>query len=793
MRIYAYSLPSDLSRIKVGETSRTSLARIRGQQTAMPEDPIIVLDEVAGQAPDGREITDHMVHAELSRRGIRRLKGEWFEASADDVRDALVTLRTGRPTDRGRNLDFGPRPEQAAAIERTTAWFRDPDSDRRFLWNAKMRFGKTFTTYQLARRMGWTRILVLTYKPAVETAWDEDLRRHVDFSGWRFVRNGEDAADPDDPAPLVWFTSLQALLGRDENGGMRERFDALRLIDWDLVVVDEYHFGAWRDAAKEVYDRGEQEVADATDAAPDDIPVRGRHYLYLSGTPFRALASGEFMEDQIFNWTYQDEQKAKEDWSGPDNPYASLPQMKVLTYRMPDDLREVARREDMSFDLNEFFRAEPDGEGRAAFAHPREVQRWLEMLRGRIGHYEDAVNDRVRPPLPFEDNRLLDALRHSVWFLPGVDACRAMKDMLEAPANAATYGQFRVILAAGSGAGMGARARRPVDEAIGPDPEATRTITLSCGKLMTGVSVPPWSGIFMLRGIESPEGYFQAAFRVQTPWTRRNPDNSRAVLKETCYVFDFDPNRALRLIADYHGRLGGGERQARGTIEQSVREFLRFMPVLCFDGGSMVEVDAGQLLDIAVTGMGSTMLARRWQSASMINMDAATLDRLLARGDVMDALSRIEAFRNLSQDIRKIIASDRAVKQAKREGRKPAPAEEGEKKESDRLRKEIRENLLKFITRIPIFMYLTDNREEDLVDVIRNIEPDLFRRVTGLQVPEFNTLCDLGVFNRDTMNGAILAFRRFEDPSLEYAGGRIEETRVGLWDASLDRDVALMG
>lgn len=262
------------------------------------------------------------------------------------------------------------------------------------------------------------------------------------------------------------------------------------------------------------------------------------------------------------------------------------------------------------------------------------------------------------------------------------------------------------------------------------------------------------------------------------------------VLKPECYVFDYDPNRALRLMADYQVRLGGDRDAGRRTAEEGLAEFLRFMPVICYEGGEMHEVDAAELLDIAVSGIGATMLAQRWQSALMINADAFTLDRLLGREDVMSALSRIEAFRNLNNDVRKIISSDNAVKKAKKDGRKLSPEEHKNKKESDKLRGEVVEKLLKFVTRIPVFMYLTDAREESLVDVIRNIEPTLFTQVTGITVKDFDALCEIGVFDRGMMNKAILSFRQFEEPSLQYAGGGPVSERVGLWSSSVSREEA---
>lgn len=786
MRIYAYYDERSPDHLKIGETAGCVKKRVAQQKTGMSHDPVIVLDTESGATPDGRTITDTMVHEELRRRGISRVNREWYECSVDDVRDALITLQTGAPTDRGRNQTFGMRPEQERAVEMTAAYFtRAKGSAPRFLWNAKMRFGKTFSSYQLARRMGWTRVLVLTYKPAVEDSWANDLRRHTDFSGWRFVANGEGVADPADPSPLVWFTSIQSLQGRDAQGMMRERFDALVRTEWDLVIVDEYHFGAWRDAARSLYE-GIEEVADADDASPEDIPVRGKHYLYLSGTPFRALTSGEFSDDQVFNWTYQDEQRAKESWRGEDNPYAPLPRMNVYTYHLPDEMREVARREDAEFSLNEFFRAERDGDC-FRFVHEEEVQAWLDMQRGAKAR---TISMRLgRSRFPFSDPTLLDALNHTLWYLPSVPACEAMRLMLEAPRNRPAW-THKVIVAAGNKAGMGAKALEPVRNAIGPDPRLTKTITLSCGKLMTGVSVPEWGGILMLRGIESPEGYFQSAFRVQTHHVQRTPEGVMRVLKPECYVFDYDPNRALRLMADYQVRLGGERDAGRRTAEEGLAEFLRFMPVICYEGGEMHEVDAAELLDIAVSGIGATMLAQRWQSALMINADAFTLDRLLGREDVMSALSRIEAFRNLNNDARKIISSDNAVKKAKKDGRKLSPEEHKNKKESDKLRGEVVEKLLKFVTRIPVFMYLTDAREESLVDVIRNIEPTLFTQVTGITVKDFDALCEIGVFDRGMMNKAILSFRQFEEPSLQYAGGGAVSERVGLWSSSVSREEA---
>ena len=348
-----------------------------------------------------------------------------------------------------------------------------------------------------------------------------------------------------------------------------------------------------------------------------------------------------------------------------------------------------------------------------------------------------------------------------------------------------------VVVAAGPEAGLGLDALGPVKKAIG-NALKTKTITLSCGKLTTGVTVPAWTGIFMLRNTSSPETYFQSAFRVQSPWAVRNQDgtdpHAMAVIKPKCYLFDFAPNRALQQISEYSSRLDLNEGV---SAEAKVAEFIRFLPVLCYDGYTMQPLDAGELLDIVAAGTASTMLAKRWQSAQMVNVDNDTLARLLSNPDVMAALQNIEAFRNLSKDISRVIASEKALNKVKKEkneaGGTLTPDEKGTDKENKGFKKDLREKLLKFVTRVPVFMYLTDHREEALKDVILNIEPALFTKVTGLRVSDFEKLCEIGVFNPPVMNSAIFAFKRFEEASLTYAGGRALSEVVGGFDTAVLR------
>ena len=530
----------------------------------------------------------------------------------------------------------------------------------------------------------------------------------------------------------------------------------------------------------------------------DFLPITTKYYLFLSGTPFRALNTGEFMEDQIFSWTYSDEQKAKEEWDdskGP-NPYASMPQIVLMTYRIPDEIRRIAYNEDFNeFDLNVFFAAKPEVEGHpetAQFVYKDYVQKWLSLIRG--AYLPSSVDDlklgqNAKPVMPYSDARMLSVLNHTLWFLPNVASCYAMANLLAEKQNV-FYHDYTVNVCAGTAAGVGLAALEPVRESMDP-PTETKTITLSCGKLTTGVTIKPWTGIFMLRNLSSPETYFQASFRVQSPWTVKKEDGTEEIMKENCYIFDFALDRALRQISDYSCRLNISE----SNPEKKVADFIHFLPVLAFDGSTMTAVSASDILDITMAGTSATLLARRWESALLVNVDNETLQRLLDSDEAMKAIMNIEGFRSLNKDIETIINKSNAVKKAKAEkGDDMTPKEKKElsqeEKEYKSKRKEIQEKLIKFATRIPIFMYLTDFREYSLKDVITQFEPGLFKKVTGLTVEDFELLVSLGIFNDSLMNSAVYNFKRYEDASLEYTGisKHVEDEDVGLFSTVISKD-----
>lgn len=819
--IYAYRLlgvDSHKGYLKVGYTDRTAKERIDEQLHTSKIRYEIVLTESA-MTNDGSCFTDKNVHKLLERKGFHRLNpldktDEWFDCSMEDVKAAILSLRTGSENVENRTQSFGMRPEQFRAVEQTKSYFEqavkeEPNRIPKFLWNAKMRFGKTFASYQLAKKMNLSRILVLTFKPAVESAWREDLVSHIDFEGWQFISNkdarnnnlniDQEFSRADKSKPIVVFGSFQDLLGTNESGGIKTKNEFIHATLWDLVIFDEYHFGAWKERAKELFEKEDEENAvefDAEKYQKDEasnainetwLPISTKYYLFLSGTPFRAINNGEFIEEQIFNWTYSDEQRAKANWKGADNPYLSLPRMVMLTYRMPDQIQDVARQGEFDeFDLNLFFAAEGKGDS-ARFKYENEVQKWLDLIRG--AYLPASIDDLKlgqdkRPPMPFSDARLLGLLSHTLWFLPNVASCFAMANLLKQRQNR-FYHDYNVIVCAGTGAGIGLDALYPVQVSMG-NPLKTKTITLTCGKLTTGVTVKPWTGIFMLRNLKSPETYFQAAFRVQSPWEVRNETGDKIIMKKECYVFDFALDRALRQISDYSCRLDINE----SNPEAKVGEFIKFLPVLAYDGSSMKEVNAQDILDIALAGTSATLLAKRWESALLVNVDNDTLKRLLDSPEAMRALMNIEGFRNLNSDISTIINKSEAIKNAKKKKTEASQKEKkelsDEEKEIKSKRKQIQEKLIKFATRIPVFMYLTDYRERCLKDVITQLEPGLFKKVTGLSVEDFNMLCSLGVFNAPLMNDAIFKFKRYEDASLTYTGiNRHAADEVGGWDTTI--------
>ena len=844
--IYAYTEPRNTDyegMYKVGYTARTLEERMvehypTARPGTLPYEAFVIGPAIR---PDGSTFMDHAVFDRLAEHGHPRLRAddgtltEWVACSLDDIKTAYNEVYGNTIFATARTENFSMREEQEEAVAMTKNYFENLEEGQKpqFLWNAKMRFGKTFAAYQLAKQMGLKRILVMSFKTAVAAAWEDDLMTHVDFDGWQFVTRDNELVyeDCDQDRPIVCFGSFQDILQLDaKTGTIKQHNEWIHENDWDLVILDEYHFGAWRENAKKLFEsitRDEEDIEDLTEEELEQIhesgdenewelPITSRYYLYLSGTPFRALNSGEFMEDQIFSWTYSDEQRRKEEWDakhpGEKNPYEALPKVVLMTYRVPEAVIRIARKgEHNRFSLNEFFAAEGEFE-QAQFVHKEEVQKWLDFVRAKYTA-EDGTNLKLGKEsgrFPFSDTTLLDVLVHTLWFLPNVASCYAMANLLSERKNQ-FYWDYNVIVAAGPRVGNGVAALEPVRDGMmylsekthsklskherESDPTQTKTITLTCGKLTTGVTVRPWSGIFMLRDLNSPETYFQSAFRIQSPWV---VDTGFAdgilqseIMKREVYIFDFAINRALSMVATYARKLAHG-----GNVEKATGELIEFLPVLAYDDGIMTPMDAEQILDMTVSDTTATMLARRWKSAMLVNVDDATLEKVLAHPEAMRIIKNIESFRSNSQSdtVKKIIATSEDVKKAKKEAaaqdKKPPKAITDKERELRKLRQDLQKSLLKLISRIPVFMYLTDNREQCLEDVIRKLEPKLFTKVTGIKVSEFEVLLELGIIDEEHMNDSVFLFRRYEDSSLTYTGidKHTRDRNIGLFSKTISEE-----
>lgn len=772
--------------IKVGQTAKPGIARVKQQlNTAFPglDGVNVLFHSESAERPDGTQFTDHDVHKVLKNAGIRQTAGEWFEATPEEALGAVVSLQKDVPFNPGRIQTFPPRPEQKRAVEETAAYFRRHDGDQpapKYLWNAKMRFGKTFTTYQLAREMGWKKVLVLTYKPAVRSAWRDDLLGHTDFIDWRYIDRETPTAVADSIVdgvnPFVWFASFQDVTGRDAEGHPKLRNETLHIVNWDCIVIDEFHFGAATVTARELYDPQDQTeaaFAKVVDRAFDqendteadlvnfDFGLKTRFHLHLSGTPFKAITNGEYVEDQVFNWTYIDEQREKrkcEEAGGP-NPYAELPRMEMYTYSIGGTAGQWAEDGEFNgFDLNTYFKAKKVGSG-YVFEMPDYVASFLDLIRGKK-QITGGIIEGSKPPFPYEAAQFKEAVKHSVWYLPDVAACEAMAELLRADTFFSTY---EIYVAAGAKAKIGAAALDPLQKAIrkAETDGKSGSITLSCGKLMTGVTVPQWSSIFMLRSLKAPESYFQAAFRVQSPWKEDG-----IIKKRTAYVFEFDPNRALSLVALYGTEIANNSGDRDATQSSVLGELINFLPIFAIDGGHMEQLDTDAILEWAHGGISANSLARRWRSADLYNLNGVTMGRLLDDEELLAELEQIEDFRNIREEAEKVVTASKKLGEIKRAGggnneqKKP-------KKELAEKRKNIREKLKKVSAKVLIFMYITDYREERLLDVIESLDTDLFLRSTGLSLSGFRKLTEAGVFNIGQMNDAIQKFRYFEQRSIE--------------------------
>ncbi len=604
--IYAYTTPGILYHegwTKIGYTEQDVSTRIK-QQTQTAD--IKAHEEWRGKAEyddgSGDTFRDTHFHAYLEKNGIARKdpqedaegRPEWFEISGPESHKMFNDFRTNRGLLANLGVaEYKLRKEQETAVAQMKVYMEEHDGDKpECLWNAKPRFGKTLSAYDLCKQLDAKKVLIVTNRPAIANSWYDDYAKFLGTeSGYRFISSTDSLKNK----PLVIsydefikemttkgavykrieFVSLQDLKGAIDFGGMYRKLEEIAETEWDLLIVDEAHEGV--DTYK-------------TDVAFDRI--KRKYTLHLSGTPFKALANAKFPEEAIFNWTYADEQSAKRDWPEDReelNPYADLPQLNMLTYQMSEIVKDEINQGieidgdtvEYAFDLNEFFATDDRG----TFIHGEAVDKFLDALTSQKKY-------------PFSTPELRDELKHTFWILNRVASARALAKKLE---KHPLFSQYKVILAAGDGKIDDAdENQKSYDKVVDAINKYDKTITLSVGQLTTGITIPEWTAVLMLSNMQSPALYMQAAFRAQNPCLfQQGTEHYR---KENAYVFDFDPARTLTIFEEFANDLSGDTAAGRGdseTRKQNVRRLLNFFPVIGEDdNGEMIELDAEKVLSI---------------------------------------------------------------------------------------------------------------------------------------------------------------------------------------------------
>lgn len=576
-----------------------------------------------------RSFNDKEVHAVLERSGVKRKvfdkenkANEWFVTTLDVVKRAIAAVKEGKESLSPGEVTNGRspivfRPEQRKAIEKTEKQFR---KGNQMLWNAKMRFGKTLSALQVVKDMDFRRTLILTHRPVVDSGWFEDFGKifydRNDFA-YGSKNNGESHESLERRAEAgglhyVYFASMQDLRGSELVGGNFDKNDEVFATPWDLVIVDEAHEGTQTELGKAVM----------AELVKEDTKV-----LRLSGTPFNLL--DDFKENEIYTWDYVMEQRAKCEWDkthfGDPNPYAALPAMNIYTYDLGRLLKEFVD-EDVAFNFREFFRVDKDG----IFIHERDVSAFLNLL----------TKEDKESCYPFASEEYRNVFRHTLWMVPGVKEAKALSALLQ---RHPVFQHFHIVNVAGDGDEdeENRGALEMVNEAIGKDPDTTRTITLSCGRLTTGVSVPAWTAVFMLSGSynTAASSYMQTIFRVQTPATI----NGR--VKEQCYVFDFAPDRTLKVLAET-AKISAKAGKTSQDDRKTMGDFLNFCPVISIEGSRMDKFDVPRMLEQLKKVYVERVVRNGFEDNSLYN------DELLKLGDL-----ELQEF----DDLKKIIGQTKAM------------------------------------------------------------------------------------------------------------------------------------
>ena len=598
--IYAYNTPGVTYHdgwTKIGYTEKQTVKERIEQQThtAGIQYKISWMDNALYKDGTGDRFTDHEFHSYLeTNKKVEREKGtEWFKTSGQESKQYFDSFAMRLDDEDVNHSNYVLRSEQVRAVQETKDYFET--GGKEFLWNAKPRFGKTLTSYDLIRQMNFKNVLIVTNRPSIANSWVDDFNEFISWqTDYIFIAQTDsiankpgvvsrdeytkmmiDAATKGKELGMIAFVSLQDLKGSAFFGGKFDKLQWINTINFDLMIVDESQEGVSTAKTERAFDN-----------------IHRDHTLYLSGTPFKQLASDQFTKQQIFNWSYADEQEAKKNWnSDSTNPYEVLPTLSMFTYQLSNmiyekmlkasDMTKDSEAVDFAFDLNEFFATNEAGR----FIHEEEIKKFLKTL---------STNEKY----PFSTPELRKEMSHTLWLLNRIASARALAKLLQ---NDPVFSEYEIVLAAGDGKIDDVDAiEKSFDKVKKAIAENNKTITLSVGQLTVGVTIPEWSGVLMLCNLQSASSYMQAAFRAQNPYAY--DENGTYYRKENAYLYDFDPARTLIIFDEYANNLTADTAGGRGTTEDrknNITRLLNFFPVIGEDDeGKMVELDAQQVLSI---------------------------------------------------------------------------------------------------------------------------------------------------------------------------------------------------
>jgi len=801
LSIYAYRTKDEKEgAFKVGMTTKKDVAAyirkdVQGKHTNEWLEKQELDIRFIGECP----VSDHKIHEYLRNLGADKIdkSHEWINFGNKDPKTTLTKLIEALKND---NIDefyelkddlirtktFKPHDYQQNIINKTIEYYNKPENAdyQGFLWNVKMRGGKSFMALQLIKQMNLKKILIVSFKVAVVNSWRSDCEEHIDFRNFVFKETNRKDKIRDKSKIEIYFASGQDLFGKEDKK-VKEKNKWIFDEEWDMIICDEYHYGLHKHKNKggrlsiEEDDTYENELSQEMGQENDiygtiDLPNANK-YLYLSGTPFRSLENGEFSEDQIATWTYQEEQEKKEELEkdkSKTNYLADMPKMHIMSYQISDDIvGKMKNIESNEFDLNNFFKATKNG-----FENEQEVQKFVNSLYNKYNSNEQFIQENRTTKSVYTD--LGDKINGSMWYLSNVASCKAMEKLLQKDDY---FKDFLIYRAAGSDTDIGEKVLKDFYDKKTAE-KKDKFIILSCGKLNTGVTIKELQAIFLLSDLESIETYFQLIFRAQSPWKENN--------KQECYVFDWAINRTLRLVEDY---IDKQVKQDDDKKDKQIGKLLKCLPILAFKEGEMKLLNVNDFYNFAHEGI-EMALVRRITKRKTLNLSNQILQEIFGNKALLEELMKIEAYKNFDKSVSMRIKQNNELSKAQR---KEDNVEEKKVRENikkdDGKKDSLVNKLLHINNQLLTLLYATEYREKTLTDVIEMADPNYFFEMVGLQKHLYYILTDIGLFNKEELNAAIMEFRRLENNSLQKIKfkydeqyGDDENEKIGLFNKTID-------